>query len=117
MPSRYEPCGLAQMIALHYGTVPVVRATGGLADTVLDYQGATGRGTGFMFKRYDAMSLVLALGRALEVYRSPERWEHIQQQGMRQDFSWGASAHRYVKAYEEAQVYRARGVGASTIMT
>jgi starch synthase len=117
MPSRYEPCGLAQMIALRYGTVPVVRATGGLADTVLDYQGATGRGTGFVFKRYDAISLVLALGRALEVYRSPERWENVQQQGMRQDFSWAASAHRYVVAYGEALAYHSRDAEASSRAT
>jgi starch synthase len=110
MPSRYEPCGLGQMIALRYGTVPVVRATGGLVDTVLDYQGATGRGTGFVFKRYDAIGLVVALSRALELYRQPERWREIQRQGMRQDFSWTASAQRYVEAYQDALVAR-RGDG------
>jgi starch synthase len=108
MPSRFEPCGLGQMIALRYGTVPVVRSTGGLADTVMDYQPATGRGWGFVFRRYDATALTFALGRALEVYRMPDQWRALQQQGMRQDFSWTASAGRYVDAYREAQeVHRA----------
>lgn len=103
MPSRFEPCGLGQLISLRYGTVPVVRATGGLADTVADYQPSTGRGTGFVFHRYDPVSLVVALARALEIYRQPERWREIQVQGMRKDVSWGASAGRYVAAYREAQ--------------
>ncbi len=102
MPSRFEPCGLGQLISLRYGTVPVVRATGGLADTVIDYQAATDRGTGFVFRRYHPVSLTMALGRALEVYRSAERWQAIQRRGMTQDLSWDASAQRYVSAYREA---------------
>jgi starch synthase len=102
MPSRFEPCGLGQMISLRYGTVPIVRATGGLADTVTDYQGATGRGTGFVFRRYHSVSLVTAISRALEIYRQPERWREIQLQGMRQDNSWTASAQRYLSLYQEA---------------
>jgi len=106
MPSRFEPCGLGQMIALRYGTVPIVRATGGLADTVQDYQPSTQRGTGFVFRRYDATALTFAVGRALEVYRDAERWRGIQERGMRQDFSWGASAARYVEAYRDACALR-----------
>jgi len=102
MPSRFEPCGLGQLISLRYGTVPVVRATGGLADTVTDYQPTTRRGTGFVFRLYDSVSLVVALSRALEMYRQPDRWREIQEQGMRQDVSWGASARRYVDAYRDA---------------
>jgi starch synthase len=108
MPSRFEPCGLGQLISLRYGTVPVVRATGGLADTVTDYQPSTRRGTGFVFRRYDPVALVVALGRALEIYRQTDRWREIQVQGMQKDVSWGASAGRYVEAYHEAQrIHRA----------
>jgi starch synthase len=109
MPSRFEPCGLGQMIALRYGTVPIVRSTGGLADTVTDYQPMTDRGTGFVFRRYDATALTFALGRALEVYRQPDRWRSLQQQGMAQDFSWDASARKYVDIYREAQTIHGTG--------
>lgn len=102
MPSRFEPCGLGQLIALRYGTVPVVRFTGGLADTVTDYQPATGRGTGFVFRRYHPVSLTFVLGRALEVYRAPECWRAIQRRGMTEDHSWRVSARRYVDVYHEA---------------
>jgi starch synthase len=109
MPSRFEPCGLGQMIALRYGTVPIVRSTGGLADTVMDYQPMTGRGTGFVFRRYDATALTFALGRAFEVYRQPEEWRSLQHQGMMQDFSWNASAKKYVDMYHEAQAIHGTG--------
>ncbi|MBM2813089.1 MAG: hypothetical protein HW416_3848 [Chloroflexi bacterium] len=102
MPSRFEPCGLGQLISLRYGTVPIVRSTGGLADTVTDYRGATHRGTGFVFRDYNAVALSVALGRALEVYRQPDRWLEVQVQGMRRDSSWAASASRYVDLYHEA---------------
>ncbi len=105
MPSRFEPCGLGQMISLRYGTVPLVRATGGLADTVVDYQPTTDRGTGFVFRSYDATPLTYTFGRALEIYRIPDRWRAIQQRGMRQDFSWTASAQKYVDTYRESQEY------------
>ncbi|MEA2638838.1 MAG: starch synthase [Chloroflexota bacterium] len=115
MPSRFEPCGLGQLISLRYGTVPVVRSTGGLADTVLDYQPSTGRGTGFVFRRYHSVSLVVALSRAFEVYREADRWREIQLQGMRQDVSWGASARRYVEVYQEAErVHRAQPAAAGS---
>ena len=93
MPSRYEPCGLAQMIAMRYGCVPVVHATGGLKDTVQD-----GR-TGFLFQAADPGSMNEALRRALSVYSSPENWEHFQRDGMKQDFSWPRSARQYATIY------------------
>jgi len=102
MPSRFEPCGLGQLISLRYGTVPVARHTGGLVDTVIDYQPQTRRGNGFVFHRYHAVSLVAALSRALETYREPDRWRAIQMQGMSEDLSWSASARRYVQVYDEA---------------
>jgi starch synthase len=93
MPSRYEPCGLAQMIAMRYGCVPVVHATGGLKDTVQE-----GR-TGFLFHEADPGSMNEALRRALSVYSSPEKWEHFQRSGMKQDYSWPRSARQYATIY------------------
>ena len=93
MPSRYEPCGLAQMIAMRYGSVPVVRATGGLKDTVEE-----GR-TGFLFGEASPGSMVEALRRALTVHADPEKWQHYQRNGMREDFSWPRSARRYASIY------------------
>ncbi len=98
MPSRYEPCGLGQLIALRYGAVPVVHATGGLADTIFDPQDSTD-GNGFVFHHYQHASFLQALGRALEVYREPRRWQKIQLQGMIQDLSWQAAAKEYIDLY------------------
>jgi starch synthase len=108
MPSRFEPCGLGQMIAMHYGNVPVVRFTGGLADTVPNFNPATGEGTGFVFEKYDRWALFAAVMRALETYKNPSVWRKIQQQGMRADFSWEASAHKYVELYHKALEFKAR---------
>jgi len=102
MPSRYEPCGLGQMMALRYGTVPVVRRTGGLSDTVADYNPKTGRGTGFLFDEYSAPALIACLRRALEVYRDGNKWKRLMRNGMNQDFSWERSAEEYVKVYKKA---------------
>jgi len=102
MPSRYEPCGLGQMHALRYGTVPVVRRTGGLADTVADYHPKTGKGTGFLFDEYTPGALVACVKRALSAYHDPGRWKAIMQAGMRVDFSWQHSAKEYVKVYHKA---------------
>jgi starch synthase len=102
MPSRFEPCGLNQMYSMRYGTVPVVRATGGLEDTVTDYNEKTGTGTGFKFKEYTAAALLTALERARTVFASPSLWKKLQLAGMRQDFSWDRSAREYVKLYERA---------------
>ena len=102
MPSRFEPCGLNQMYSLRYGTVPVVRATGGLADTVRNVDPATGEGTGFTFEAYTAEALLAALRRALHAYQDEKAWRRIQNAGMRQDFSWEASARQYVEVYKRA---------------
>ncbi len=103
MPSRYEPCGLNQIYSLKYGTVPVVRATGGLDDTIDAYDPATGRGTGFKFEPYDGLSLLAAIREALAVYRNaPAAWRQIQLNGMARDFSWQVSAAEYAKLYEAA---------------
>jgi starch synthase len=109
MPSRYEPCGLNQMYSLRYGTVPVVRATGGLADTVEDFDPATRRGTGFVFQRYEAADMVNAIRRALTVYRQPHLWSTLRANGMRRDFSWRRSADGYDRLYEEALARVAQG--------
>ncbi len=98
MPSRYEPCGLNQMYSLRYGTVPVVRAVGGLEDTVEDYDGWS-RGTGFKFRDYAAQALWLAMRRALELWRDQRAWRALVQRGMAQDFSWDRSARGYEALY------------------
>jgi starch synthase len=102
MPSRFEPCGLNQMYSMRYGTVPVVRATGGLDDTVTDYNDAAGTGTGFKFEPYTPAALLGALERAKTVFANPSNWKTLQLAGMRQDFSWDRSAREYVKLYENA---------------
>lgn len=102
MPSRFEPCGLNQMYSLRYGTVPLVHATGGLADTVRNFDAATGSGTGFTFDEYSPQALLGTLRWALGVFMDRRTWQRIQQSGMRQDHSWAASARRYVEVYERA---------------
>jgi len=100
MPSRYEPCGLNQMYSLRYGTVPVVRATGGLVDSVQPWDGAAGRGTGFLFAEYSGRAMLEALRDALRVFDAPAEWKRLQQNGMKQDYSWERSARDYVKVYK-----------------
>jgi len=107
MPSRFEPCGLGQMIAMRYGAIPLVHAVGGLADTVRDYDPLTDVGTGFAFHRYDAMALYTTMVRAVETYRHPDIWRRLQERCMQQDFSWQASAREYVALYERARSFRA----------
>jgi starch synthase len=107
MPSRYEPCGLNQMYSLAYGTVPVVRATGGLDDTIEPFDAATRRGTGFKFSDASAEALVQAVRDALAVYRQPDRWRALVRNGMQADFSWQRSAHAYEELYRE--IARRRG--------
>ncbi|MGH2351036.1 MAG: glycogen synthase, partial [Chloroflexota bacterium] len=102
MPSRYEPCGLGQMIAMRYGSVPIVRATGGLATTVQDWDPRRGAGNGFSFQRYDGIDLFAAVIRALETYKYPDVWRRLQVAGMTSDFSWERSAVQYVQVYEVA---------------
>jgi starch synthase len=102
MPSRYEPCGLNQMYSMRYGTVPVVRAVGGLVDTVKPFNSATGAGTGFLFSDYHPAALWAALQDALAGYRSrPQEWRRLQVNGMQQDFSWEHSATEYVSLYRQ----------------
>jgi len=98
MPSRFEPCGLNQLYSLRYGTLPIVRSTGGLKDTV-DDAGRAGTGTGFAFSQYTPGALVDAIRRALVAYRSADLWRGMQRRAMRQDHSWDASAREYVKVY------------------
>jgi len=99
MPSRFEPCGLNQMYSLAYGTVPVVRKTGGLADTVQPWNPETGQGTGFVFENFEAQAFFDAVGRALAVYRDEPQWRRLMQNGMGQDFSWEKQIQRYVDLY------------------
>ena len=105
MPSRFEPCGLNQMYSLRYGTVPVVRATGGLYDTVRNFNPRTGEGTGFTFEQYSAQALLDTLRWALATFTDRAAWQKMQVRGMQQDFSWDASAREYVKVYERAAVH------------
>ena len=103
MPSKYEPCGLNQLYSLKYGTVPVVRRTGGLADTVVDATPenlAAQTATGFAFVPFAQAPFAEALGRAVAMYRSdPLRWRQLQETGMRQDWSWARSAAEYERLY------------------
>ena len=110
MPSRYEPCGLNQIYSMKYGTVPVVRATGGLDDTVEPFDGKTG--TGFKFSEYAPEALLATIRQALEVYRQPKAWRQLIHNGMRKDFSWLGSAKQYVKIYQALHKAKAK-VGAA----
>ena len=101
MPSRFEPCGLNQMYSLRYGTVPVVRAVGGLVDTVKPNNPKNGQGTGFLFSEYQPAAMMHALGRALAAYPNKKVWTRLQKNGMKADFSWGRSAAEYVKMYTQ----------------
>jgi starch synthase len=102
MPSKYEPCGLNQLYSLKYGTVPIVRKTGGLADTIENYDPETGQGTGFVFKNYDALELLSTIKLALRVYQDKTAWSILMKNGMKKDFSWGASAKKYLELYQKA---------------
>jgi starch synthase len=106
MPSRYEPCGLNQIYSLKYGTVPVVRATGGLDDTIQEFDG--NEGTGFKFTQYSAEALLVAICKAVQTYRHRPAWRRLIQNGMKKDFSWVASAKSYTEIYQELQDRGAR---------
>jgi starch synthase len=100
MPSRFEPCGLNQMYSLRYGTLPLVRATGGLADTVRNFDPRTGDGTGFVFDWCTPPALLGTLRWALSVFSDRRAWRRMQVAGMEEDHSWEASAREYVRAYQ-----------------
>jgi len=102
MPSRYEPCGLNQIYSLRYGTIPIVRATGGLDDTIVHYDKETQQGTGFKFHHYSAAALLQAVKEAVEMYNIPEKWKMLVQNAMSCDFSWEKSAQQYVALYKRA---------------
>ena len=102
MPSRFEPCGLGQMISLKYGTVPIVRETGGLADTVTQYNFKTKQGNGFVFSGYDPYALLYAIKIAVDTYKNKTVWERLQLNGMKANFSWDESAKEYVEIYKKA---------------
>lgn len=106
MPSRYEPCGLNQIYSLRYGTVPVVRATGGLDDTIENYNAKTQQGTGFKFQEYDGESLLECIRAALKAYHDPKAWRALQGHGMARDFSWRSSAKEYAVLYKMAKQAR-----------
>jgi hypothetical protein len=106
MPSRYEPSGLNQMYSLKYGTVPIVRATGGLDDSIQPFDVEHGTGTGFKFKEYSGEALLYAVRQALHHYMDERIWKRIQLNGMAKDFSWKGPAKEYAKLYEAARVSR-----------
>ena len=113
MPSRYEPCGLSQLYSLKYGTVPVVRATGGLADTVTNADSRTladGTANGFSFDVFSAGALEDALSRACQAYKTPNVWQQLVETGMRQDWSWQRSAQQYIELYEATVTRRQQSI-------
>ena len=99
MPSRFEPCGLTQLYALKYGTIPVVHATGGLDDTIRQYNPRSGAGTGFKFASYTSAALVEAVRQAILLHKQPKKWQKLMRHAMACDFSWQASAKEYETLY------------------
>ncbi len=108
MPSRYEPCGLGQLIAMRYGSIPIGRRTGGLADTILDPEEHPDSATGFLFDEFSNVAFTSAFERAVRALRDPEQWQRLQSAAMSRDYSWRASATHYVETYIDA--LRARGI-------
>jgi starch synthase len=106
MPSRYEPCGLNQIYSLKYGTVPIVRATGGLDDTIEPWDARSGRGTGFKFSEYSGEALLRTIKEALRAFQDQSSWQRLMRNGMAKDFSWNASAKEYVRVYERVRQAR-----------
>jgi starch synthase len=107
MPSRYEPCGLNQIYSLKYGTVPVVRATGGLDDTIQEWNPELGTGTGFKFEGLDSLDLLEAIDRALAAFEDKEGWKKLMRNGMARNYSWEQPAREYAAVYKEVARRRA----------
>lgn len=103
MPSRYEPSGLSQLYSLRYGTVPIVRATGGLDDTIDPWEQRTKKGTGFKFQEYSGEALLRVIHQAMQLYRDQESWQRLMRNGMSKDFSWRVSAREYLRVYERVR--------------
>ena len=110
MPSKYEPCGLNQIYSLKYGTIPIVRATGGLDDTINQYDRASKKGNGFKFTRYDANEFLNAIKEAIRFYSQPEHWKQLLRNAMTADFSWKKSAEAYLQLYRKALEGKKRSV-------
>jgi starch synthase len=103
MPSKYEPCGLGQLISLRYGTIPIVRATGGLKDTIVNFDPERKLGNGFVFEEYNSHALLYTIKRAIDVFcNDKESWKRLILNGMSADFSWEHSAKEYIKLYNKA---------------
>jgi starch synthase len=114
MPSKYEPCGLNQIYSLKYGTVPVVRATGGLDDTIEHWEARTRKGTGFKFTDYNGEALLLTIKEALRAFRDQNSWQQLMRNGMSKDFSWDTSAKEYIRVYERARQLRTGNTNAAS---
>jgi starch synthase len=110
MPSQYEPCGLNQIYSLKYGTVPIVRATGGLDDTIESWDARTGKGTGFKFHEFSGEVLLLTIKNALLAFRDQASWQTLMRNGMKKDFSWDASAKEYGRVYERVRSVRSSAI-------
>ena len=107
MPSRFEPCGISQMLSMRYGCVPIVRRTGGLVDTVTHHDPQNAQGTGYCFDRYEALDLYTCMVRASEGFNYKPQWQALQQRGMESDFSWVRSAQAYETLYESVAIAEA----------
>ncbi|MBI2426248.1 MAG: glycosyltransferase, partial [Candidatus Kerfeldbacteria bacterium] len=112
MPSRFEPCGLGQLISLRYGSIPIVRSVGGLASTITDYNLHTRKGNGFVFKSYDSRDLLVAIARAVEAHKDRDAWIQLMKDGMQQSFSWRIPAKKYVQLFQRALAHKRQNLHA-----